>query len=148
MSGIFYSREAYLTIPALAMNRPRKVNRITGIVTLALVLAAALPTLLPAQFPFLNPLVVDTDPENMLSVDQADRVFHNKVEDRFTYWDAIVVGIVNDSHPNGIYNVESLTALHSLSQSILELDGVIAPDLASLTRVDNIEQEGAGTIRF
>jgi predicted RND superfamily exporter protein len=91
---------------------------------------------------------VDTDPENMLAVDQADRVFHNDVERRFTYWDAIVVGVVNETNPNGIYNVKSLSALHQLSLGILELDGVIAPDLASLSRVDNIEQEGPGTVRF
>ena len=91
---------------------------------------------------------IDTDPENMLPVDQTDRVFHNAVEDRFTYTDAIVIGIVNENHPNGIYNVESLTALHSLTQSILALDGVIAPDLASLAAVDNIDQEGPGMIRF
>ncbi|MDH3439233.1 MAG: efflux RND transporter permease subunit [Gammaproteobacteria bacterium] len=96
----------------------------------------------------MSRIQIDTDPENMLSADQTDRVFHNEVENRFTYWDAIVVGIVNEEHPNGIYNVESLTALHSLSTAILELDGVIAPDLASLSRVDNIEQEGPGTIRF
>ena len=96
----------------------------------------------------MSRIQIDTDPENMLSADQTDRMFHNDIEDRFTYWDAIVVGIVNEEHPNGIYNVESLTALHSLSAAILELDGVIAPDLASLARVDNIEQEGPGTIRF
>ncbi len=91
---------------------------------------------------------IDTDPENMLSPTQTDRVFHNEVEERFAYYDTIVVGIVNDSHPNGIFNVDSLTALHGLSRSILELDGVVAPDVASLSQVDNIEQEGPGTIRF
>ncbi len=91
---------------------------------------------------------IDTDPENMLSPTQTDRVFHNDVEERFAYYDTIVVGIVNDSHPNGIFNVDSLTALHGLSRSILALDGVIAPDVASLSQVDNIEQEGPGTIRF
>jgi len=91
---------------------------------------------------------IDTDPENMLPAEQADRVFHNAVEERFTYHDAIVIGVVNETHPNGIYNVASLTALHSLSHSILKLDGVITPDLASIATVDNIEQEGLGTIRF
>ena len=91
---------------------------------------------------------IDTDPENMLPAEQSDRVFHNAVEDRFTYHDAIVVGVVNEVHPNGIYNVKSLDALHRLSKDILALDGVIAPDLASLSAVDNIEQESVGTIRF
>ncbi|MBT8079738.1 MAG: MMPL family transporter [Gammaproteobacteria bacterium] len=91
---------------------------------------------------------IDTDPENMLPSDQADRVFHNLVEDRFTLHDAIVVGIVNDTHVDGIYNVDSLAALHTLSAAILKLDGVIAPDLMSLAEADNIGQEGPGTIRF
>ena len=91
---------------------------------------------------------IDTDPENMLSASQPDRVFHNGVEERFALWDTLVIGIVNEDHPNGIYNVESLTALHNLSSAILALDGVIQPDLASLSRFDSIEQEGPGTIRF
>ena len=91
---------------------------------------------------------IDTDPENMLPATQADRLFHNEVEKRFTLHDAIVVGIVNDSHPDGIYNVRSLTALHELSEAILALDGVIGPDLMSLAETDNITQEGPGTIRF
>jgi len=119
----------------LATEKPRTVY---AFIVLLVVITGAL----------MSRIQIDTDPENMLSADQTDRVFHNEVEDRFTYWDAIVVGIVNEEHPNGIYNVESLTALHTLSTSILELDGVVAPDLASLSRVDNIEQEGPGTIRF
>ena len=91
---------------------------------------------------------IDTDPENMLPADQTDRVFHNLVEDRFTLHDAIVVGIVNDSHPDGIFNTASLAAVHQLSTEILALDGVIAPDLMSLAVTDNITQEGPGTIRF
>ena len=91
---------------------------------------------------------IDTDPENMLPSTQTDRVFHNAIEERFTHHDVIVVGIVNETHPNGIYNVESLTALHKLTQSILSLEGVITPDLMSLAVTDNIDQEGPGTIRF
>jgi predicted RND superfamily exporter protein len=119
----------------VATERPRSVYAV--IVALVAITGA-----------LIGRIQIDTDPENMLPAEQADRVFHNAVEERFTYTDAIVVGIVNETHPNGIYNVESLTALHGLSNSILELDGVITPDLASLAAVDNIEQEGIGTIRF
>lgn len=119
----------------VATERPRTVY---AVVVLLVVIMGAL----------MARIQIDTDPENMLSETQSDRVFHNAVEHTFTYHDAIVVGIVNESHPNGIYNVESLTALHRLSTEILELDGVITPDLASLARVDNIDQEGPGTIRF
>ena len=91
---------------------------------------------------------IDTDPENMLDADQADRVFHNLVEEQFSLHDAIVVGVVNESNPAGIYNVQSLAAIHGLSQSILEIDGVIRPDLMSLSQSDNITQGEAGEIRF
>ena len=96
----------------------------------------------------ISRIQIDTDPENMLAADQTDRVFHNSVEQRFTLHDAIVVGIVNNGHPEGIFNARSLAALHSLSASILQLEGVIAPDLMSLAVTDNIGQEGPGTIRF
>jgi len=119
----------------LATGRPKLVYTIVLMLTLV---TGAL----------MTRIQIDTDPENMLSVDQADRVFHNAVEDRFTLHDAIVVGIVNDSHPDGIFNATSLAALHSLSASILELEGVEAPDLMSLAVTDNIGQEGPGTIRF
>ena len=119
----------------VATERPRSVY--AAVLALVVVTAA-----------LMVRIEIDTDPENMLATDQADRVFHNAVEERFTLWDTIVVGVVNDTHPNGIYNVESLDALHDLSASILALDGVIANDLMSLSTVDNIDQEGPGTIRF
>ncbi len=119
----------------LATGRPRLVYAI--VVFLTLVTGA-----------LMMRIQIDTDPENMLSADQQDRVFHNAVEGRFTLHDAIVVGIVNDSHPNGIFNARSLGALHNLSASILELEGVITPDLMSLAVTDNIGQDGPGTIRF
>lgn len=123
------------SIIRIATGRPRAVYAV-------IVLLVAITGALMAR------IQVDTDPENMLPAEQSERVFHNAVEERFTYHDAIVIGIVNENHPNGIYNVESLTALHSLTQSILALEGVITPDLASLATVDNIDQEGPGTIRF
>lgn len=91
---------------------------------------------------------IDTDPENTLPAGQADRVFHDQVEQRFALHADIVVGAVNESDPNGIYNVRSLSALHNLSNEILALDGVIAPDAMTLALADNITQEGPGVIRF
>ncbi|MCH7538520.1 MAG: MMPL family transporter [Proteobacteria bacterium] len=119
----------------LATERPRLVYALIILLTVAL---GAL----------MTQIRIDTDPENMLPADQPDRVFHNQVEDRFALHDAIIVGIVNRQHPDGIYNVASLTALHELSNAILQLDGVIGPDLMSLAQADNISQEGPGTIRF
>ena len=122
-------------VTRFATQRPKTVYAIVVLATLVT----------GAMIPWIH---IDTDPENMLPAEQPDRVFHNRVEDRFTLHDALVVGIVNESHPDGIYNVETLGALHELSKAILALDGVIGPDLMSLAAADNISQEGPGTIRF
>ncbi|MBV1786474.1 MMPL family transporter [Marinobacterium sp. D7] len=91
---------------------------------------------------------VDTDPENMLPHDQVDRVFHDQVKERFVLYDMIVVGMVNTESEAGIYNPKSLEALHRLSEQIGQMKGVVAKDMMALDRVDNITQEGPGTIRF
>ena len=103
-------------IISISTEKPRTVYAV-----LALLAAVAVAALFRLQ--------VDTDPENMLPVDQVDRVFHNQVEDTFALHDAIVVGVVNETHPNGIYNIQSLENLHTLSEEILGMDGVIDPDL-------------------
>jgi len=118
-----------------AVERPRTIFVFTVLFTLVLGLQ-------------ILRIQVDTDPENMLPADQPDRVFHNLVEERFGFHDAIVVGIVNDTHAEGIYNVESLSRLHRLSRAILAIDGVIPPDLMSLAEADNISQAPGGAIRF
>lgn len=92
-------------------------------------------------------IVVDTDPENMLAEDQASRVYHNDVKDRFDLYDIIVVGAVNNSE-KGIFNPRSLAAIKKLTDGIAEIEGVVAPDMMALSTVDNISQEGPGTIRF
>jgi predicted RND superfamily exporter protein len=112
----------------------------------AVYLSLALATALSAALMFR--LQVDTDPENMLPADQPDRVFHNQVERDFALHDAIVVGLVNETDPDGIYNLRSLENLHALSERILGLDGVVAPDLMSLAAADNITQIESGGIRF
>ena len=118
-----------------ATNRPKTVFWVTAL----LVLAAA------SQLPRID---IDTDPENMLAADQPDRVFHNLIEERFGLHDAIVVGIVNEKNPDGIYNAASLGALHRLSDEILSIEGVIRPDLMSIAVADNITQGKGNEIRF
>jgi predicted RND superfamily exporter protein len=119
----------------LATGKPRLVYVLTVLVTV----------LLGAQIPRIQ---IDTDPENMLPDDQADRVFHNQVEETFRLHDALVVGLVNTAHPEGVYNVETMTALHRMTEEILQLDGVIRPDLMSLAVADNITQGEQGQLRF
>ncbi|MDX1570814.1 MAG: MMPL family transporter [Xanthomonadales bacterium] len=113
--------------------------RAVYLLTLALILV------LGAQLPGI---VVDTDPENMLPADQPDRVFHNEVKSTFELHDAIVVGVVNESDPAGVFNPDSLAAMNRVTRGILRIDGVIGPDLMALGTVDNIEQAGPGTVSF
>lgn len=121
-----------LRLLSLALNHRKAVFWCLGLLTLA---CAA----------FLPSIQIDTDPENMLPADNPARVFHNEVKDRFDMHDMIVVGVVND---RSVYNPQTLANLHSLSEYAKDLEGVIASDLMSLSTVDNITQEGAGTLRF
>ena len=123
------------SIIALATGRPRAVFAVALLATL----------LFGAMLPRIQ---IDTDPENMLPAEQADRVFHNLVKQRFSLYDAIVVGVVNTSDPEGIFNVETLSALHAISERILAIDGVVRNDVMSLALADNISQGDAGEIRF
>lgn len=94
---------------------------------------------------FIPSITIDTDPENMLPDSNPQRVFHNEVKETFAMHDMIVVGVVNE---NSVYNQQTLTDLHTVSSYAESLDGVVSDDLMSLANVDNITQEGPGTIRF
>lgn len=93
-------------------------------------------------------ITIDTDPENMLAADHPARTFHNQTKANFAMHDAIVVGVVNETDANGVYNTTSLSDIFDLTQSILAIDGVVDADLMSISTVDNISQAGPGTIRF
>ena len=122
-------------LATFAMDHPRAVFLVTLLITL----------LGTALIPLIQ---IDTDPENMLPADQEDRLRHDRIKQQFNLHDMIVVGVVNDRHPDGVFNPRSLRAVHQLSEGIAEIDGVIRRDLLSLATVDNIEQAGVGTIRF
>ncbi len=94
---------------------------------------------------FIPSITIDTDPENMLPDNNPQRFFHNEVKETFAMHDMIVVGVVNE---NSVYNQQTLTDLHTVSSYAESLDGVVSDDLMSLANVDNITQEGPGTIRF
>jgi hypothetical protein len=96
----------------------------------------------------LPKITIDTDPENMLPPDQAARVFHNQSKKDFTLHDMLVVGVVNETNPNGVFNPRTLARVHELTRAIEAIDGVIPADLLSLAAIDNISQGGPGVVRF
>ncbi|MEE9612988.1 MAG: MMPL family transporter [Desulfatiglandales bacterium] len=123
------------------------------IITLIMV---AMTIVLGALIPFVK---VDTDPENMLSEKEAVRVFHNAMKREFTLHDMVILGVVNKSDPDGVFNPESLTKIYELTAFARGLRwpdpedpqkeiGVIEIDLLAPSTVDNIETAGPGTVRF
>lgn len=146
-------------IVAFSCDRPRLVTWTMVLATLALLMAAALPSVWPQTFRALDPLVIDTDPENMLAADEPVRAFHTAMKREFALHDVIVVGIVNETHPDGVFNPDSLGRVHALSEFAAGLrwpsaedpdrmEGVVAIDLLAPTTVDNIEQSGLGAVSF
>ncbi len=108
----------------------------------------------------LIPLIkVDTDPENMLSPDEPVRLFHDQTKERFTLNDIVVVGVVNNVDPNGIFNPHSLKRVYELTQFAKTLTwpskedpnqqvGVLEIDLLAPSMVDHIGQGGPGVVTF
>ena len=121
------------------------------------VAAAVVATLALAAF--IPRVKVDTDPENMLSEKEAVRVFHHEMRRAFTLHDMVVLGVVNESDPDGVFNPDSLRKVHELTRHVEQLQwpdpghpskqiGVIGVDLLAPSKVDSIEQGGPGTVRF
>ena len=128
-------------------------------VTLGVGLLAGLPSLLPGPLGFLNALAVDTDPENMLSPDEPVRVFHNAMKKELALHDMVVLGVVNEQDPRGVFNVGTLRKVYELAEFAKTLrgetigepagsgEGVIEVDLIAPSTVDSIEPS-AGAVSF
>ncbi len=151
-----------LILSESACRKPGLYMKAAGLVSLLMLLLVMLPSLWPGSFPVLNPVKVDTDPENMLDVQEPVRVFHNQMRREFTLYDMLVVGVVNQKHPQGVFNQATLTRVHELAAFAQTLvwsegdaekgekgeKGVIGVDMIAPSTVDNIEQDGLGSVRF
>jgi predicted RND superfamily exporter protein len=98
---------------------------------------------------------VDTDPENMLSEDEAVRVFHDRMKKEFDLSDVVVLGIVNEEHPDGVFNPATLKHVQVLTEFAWGLvdkndpeKHVVKRNLMAPGNVDTIEQAGPGQVRF
>jgi uncharacterized protein len=99
-------------------------------VTLLILLSAGLPSLklipgmpgwvrgMSESLSFLPTIAVDTDPENMLSEDEPVRIFHDRKKEQFTLHDMVVVGIVNEEHPQGVFNPQTLAKIKTLTDFV------------------------------
>ena len=77
----------------------------------------------------------------------------------FALSDIIVVGVVNEEHPQGVFNPDSLKRIYDLTEYAKTLtwpnavdpdrqEGVVEVDMIAPSTVDNIEQGGPGTVNF
>ncbi len=142
-----------------ALDHPRLVTAVMVGIAAVLIALVAAPSLAPDTFPMLSGVKVDTDPENMLDRDEPVRIFHNDMREVLSLYDMVVVGVVNDAHPNGVFNVQSLRNIYDLTEFARSLRGealgvsdpragVIEVDLIAPSMVDSIEQGEPGTVTF
>ncbi|MCI5192758.1 MAG: RND transporter [Candidatus Electrothrix sp. AU1_5] len=126
----------------LSLHKPKLVTAI--MVVLTLIIGA-----------FIVKVHVDTDPENMLSEDEAVRVFHNQTKKEFGLYDVVVLGVVNEQNPDGVFNQATLQRVFTLSKFAATLSDpddperrVVSRDIIAPDNVDNILQAGLGQVRF
>ncbi len=118
------------------------------LVTLAIFLLTALPSFFPEKFPNLYAVQVDTDPENMLSEENPVRIFDNEAKEAFSIYDTIIVGVINDEHPQGVFNKATLSDVYNLIEYAKGIEGVITQEIFAPSTIDNIEQAGIGAVSF
>ena len=146
-------------LPHIGIDHPRTVTAMFALVCVVLATLAILPTLWPRTFSSLHPAAVDTDPENMLREDEPVRVFHDRMKHEFSLYDMVVVGVVDDESPDGVFNPGALGRIRELTEFAETLrwparddpersEGVVSVDIIAPSRVDNIEQAGEGSVRF
>jgi len=143
-------------ITDFSIRRYKAVAAVLVMTTVVVMLLAVVPSIWPKAFTAFNPITIDTDPENMLPADEPVRVFHNQMKKELSLYDMVVVGVVNDKHPDGVFNPKTLADIYELTEYAKTLrwqeddreKGVVEVDLIAPSTVDNIEQGGLGVVKF
>ncbi|MDT8441690.1 MAG: MMPL family transporter [Desulfuromonadales bacterium] len=97
-----------LTLTSFSLRHPWLVVLLTLLASIVFLL----------QFPKVN---FDNDPENMLDKNEHVRLFHHEVKEKYALYDFVIVGIVNEDHPDGIFNVDTLGRIDRLTRQLLYL---------------------------
>ncbi len=128
------------------------------VVTLGVGALGGLPSVIPGGGKYFNQIKVDTDPENMLDADEPVRVRHDRMKETFGLYDMIVVGVVNETDPNGVFNPDSLARIYELTEFAKSLqgdvigakagEGVVEVDVIAPSTVDSIEPGSMGQVKF
>ncbi|MBN2644507.1 MAG: MMPL family transporter [Desulfuromonadaceae bacterium] len=97
-----------LALTNASLKRPLLTLLVVAVATVAFLL----------QFPRVN---FDNDPENMLSAQEPVRIFHHEIKEKYALYDFVIVGIVNEEDPAGIFNVATLQRIDTLTRQLLYL---------------------------
>ncbi|WP_320171840.1 MMPL family transporter [Maridesulfovibrio sp.] len=108
---------------------------------------------------FFPQVIIDTDPEHMLPADEPSRVFHNEAKKEFALSEIVVLGVINENNPSGVFNPDTLKRVYELADFAKTLrwhspddpsrmDGVIEVDMVAPSMVEHISQDGPGAISF
>jgi hypothetical protein len=143
-------------ISGTAADRPKIFLRAAALLSIVMIALVALPSFMPEKFSMLHPVTIDTDPENMLEETEPVRVFHNAMKKEFGLHDIVVVGVINEKHPQGAFNQETLSNVYELTKHAKTIrwqedgrtEGVVPGDIIAPSTVDNVEQGGLGSVRF
>ncbi len=95
----------------------------------------------------------------MLETNEPARVFHNESKKKFNLSDIVVVGVINNRDPNGVFNPATLKRIYDLTEFARNLrwkdkdrqevsSGVIEVDMIAPSLVDHMSRQGPGTISF
>lgn len=122
-------KDNFLKLVKYSMDNPLKVIGVYSIITVLMLF----------QFP---KVVIDTDPENMLAHDEEVRVIHDEVKKSYDLYDVIAIGVVQDGHKDGPFNMETLNNVSDIIEDIKKIEGVIARDIMSPTTSDDILSGG------
>lgn len=123
---------------------------------LVMLLTLILTLVTGAFFPMVT---LDTDPENMLLREEPARMFHNETKNRFNLSDIVILGVMNETDPDGVFNPATLKRIYELTEFAKNLRwpdkehpgqscGVIDADMIAPSRVDHMSQHGPGTLKF
>ena len=86
---------------------------------LTLILTLVVTGLFTMQLPKVT---FDNDPENMLDEHEHVRVFHHQVKEKYALYDFVIVGVVNETNQDGIFNVDTLGRIDNLTHELLSLN--------------------------
>lgn len=140
----------------LALKHPRSTFSVSVAIAGLLLALVVWPSVYPEKAMGLNPIKVDTDPENMLPEDEPARVTHNQLKGEFGLRDMLVVGVTADQESNGVFNPRTLRDVHALVKAAEQMhwengdsmSGVVRADIIAPSSVDAIEQAGLGSVSF